>query len=91
MHINVVRLANKTTHQSVTLPTELAAQVRALASGRGLDFDRMLVQLIEKGIEAEQRKQQQDFFGLANRFRKSVDADESKRLGVRLGRMIFGN
>jgi hypothetical protein len=51
----------------------------------------MLVQLIEKGIEAEQRKQQQVFFGLANRFRKSVDADESKRLGVRLGRMIFGN
>ncbi|HZV87600.1 MAG TPA: hypothetical protein VFF95_08645 [Candidatus Binatus sp.] len=86
-----MRLANKTTHQSVTLPTELAAKVRALGRVRGLDFDRMLVQLIEKGIEAEQRKQQQVFFGLANRFRKSVDADESKRLGVRLGRMIFGN
>ena len=86
-----MRLANKTTHQSVTLPAELAAQVRALASVRGSDFDRMLVQLIEKGIEAERCKQQRVFFGLANRFRKSVDADESKRLGDRLGRMIFGN
>ncbi len=86
-----MRLANKTTHETDTLPTQLAAQVRALASVRGSDFDRMLVQLIEKGIEAEQGKQQQVFFGLANRFRKSVDADESKRLGDRLGRMIFGN
>jgi hypothetical protein len=49
----------------------------------------MLVELIENGIEAEKRKQQ-EFFELAERFRNTTDPREAKRLGDELGRMVFG-
>jgi len=49
----------------------------------------MLVELIENGIEAEKRKQQ-EFFELAERFRNTTDPREAKRRGDELGRMVFG-
>jgi hypothetical protein len=76
--------------QSVSLPAKTAAQVRNLAKTRRLSSNRMLVELIENGIEAEQRKQQ-EFFELAERFRNATDPEEAKRLGDALGRMVFGN
>jgi hypothetical protein len=48
----------------------------------------MLVELIENGIEAEKRKQQ-EFFGLAEKFRETADPEEAKKLGAKLGRMVF--
>lgn len=80
---------NITVRQSISLPAKLASQVRTLAKSRRLSANRMLVELIENGIEAQKRKQR-DFFGLAERFRSSTDADEVKRLGDEMGRMIFG-
>ena len=79
----------KSTRQSVTLPAKTAAQVRNLAKTRRVSSNRMLVELIEKGIEAEKRKQQ-EFFELAERFRNATDPEEAKRLGEALGRMVFG-
>ena len=81
--------ANKTVRQSVSLPAKVAAQVRTLAKTRRLSSNRMLVELIENGIEAEKRKQQ-EFLELAERFRNAVDPKEAKRLGDELGRMVFG-
>lgn len=81
--------ANKTVGQSVSLPANIAAQVRNLAKTRRLSSNRMLIELIESGIEAEKRKQQ-EFFELAERFRNSTDPEEAKRLGDELGRMVFG-
>lgn len=49
----------------------------------------MLVELIEDGVEAQKRKQQ-EFFELARRFRKATDPEELKSLGDELGRMVFG-
>jgi len=49
----------------------------------------MLVELIENGIEAEERRQQ-EFFDLAERFRNATDPEEAKRLGDKLGQMVFG-
>jgi len=80
----------KSVRQSVSLPAKTAAQVRNLAKTRRLSSNRMLVELIENGIEAEKRKQQ-EFFELAERFRNATDPEEAKRLGDALGRMIFGN
>jgi hypothetical protein len=40
-------------------------------------------------IAAEKRKQQK-FFDLAERFRSATDAEEVKRLGDQMGRMVFG-
>ena len=83
-------MANKTVRQSVSLPANVAAQVRNLARRRKLSSNRMLVELIENGIEGEKRKQQ-DFFRLAERFRNATDPAEAKRLGDELGRMVFGD
>jgi hypothetical protein len=71
------------------LPANVAAQVRNLAKARRLSANRMLVELIENGLEAEKRKQQ-EFFDLAERFRGATDPDEVKRLGNQMGRMVFG-
>ena len=48
----------------------------------------MIVELIECGIDAEKRKQQ-EFFNLAERFRNATDPEEVKRLGDQMGRMVF--
>ena len=75
--------------QSVSNPANLAAQVRTIAKSRRLSANRMLVVLIENGIDAEKRKQQ-EFFELAERFRSAEDPKEVRRLGDQLGRMVFG-
>ena len=80
----------KSVRQSVSLPAKTATQVRNLAKTRRLSSNRMLVELIENGIETEKRKQQ-EFFELAERFRNATDPQEAKRLGDALGRMVFGN
>ncbi len=49
----------------------------------------MIVELIENGIEAEKRKQQ-EFFELAERFRDACTQRKTKRLGDELGQMVFG-
>ena len=82
--------ANKTVRQSVSLPAKVATEVRTLAKTRKLSSNRMLVELIENGIEAEKRKQQ-EFFELAEKFRNAEDPEEAKRLGDKLGRMVFGS
>lgn len=76
-------------HQSVSLPPKLAKQVHSMAKSRKLSVNRMLVELIENGIDAEKRKQEQ-FFALAERFRNEKDPEAANRLGDELGRMVFG-
>ena len=80
----------KAVRQSVSLPAKTAAQVRSLARTRKVSSNRMLVELIENGIEAEKRKEQ-EFFELAEQFRNAADPEEAKRLGEALGRMVFGD
>jgi hypothetical protein len=84
-----MRATNKTVRQSISLPAEVAAQVRNLAKTRRLSANRILVELIESGMEAEKRKQE-EFFELAGRYRSTTDPKEAKRLGDQLGRMVFG-
>ena len=76
--------------QSVSLPARVAAQVRTMEKSRRLSATRMLVELIENGIEAEHRKQK-EFFDLAERFRNETDPEAAKRLGDQLGQMVFGS
>jgi hypothetical protein len=84
-----MRMPNKAVRQSISLPANVAAQVRTMARARRLSANRILVELIENGIEAEKQKQQ-EFFDLAERFRSATDPKEVKRLGDRMGRMVFG-
>jgi hypothetical protein len=85
----IMKRAARTIRQSVSLPAGVAAQVRSMAKVRRLSASRMLVELIEEGVEAQKRKQEQ-FFDLAERFRSASDPEEAKRLGDELGRMVFG-
>ena len=90
VHNGVIRTGKKAVRQSVSLPSNVAAQVRSLAKARRVSANRMLVELIENGMEAEKRKQR-EFFDLAKRFRNATDPDEAKRLGDQMGRMVFGD
>jgi hypothetical protein len=90
VHTGAMKSANKTVRQSISLPANVAAQVRRMANTRRLSSNRMLVELIENGIEAEKRKQER-FFELAELFRSATDPEKAKRLGHELGRMVFGN
>lgn len=85
-----MRARGNVIRQSVSLPSNLAAQVRALARRRRLSANRMLVELIENAIEAQKRKEK-EFFELAERFRSATDKEEVKRLGDQMGQMIFGS
>jgi hypothetical protein len=80
---------SKQVRRSVTLPAQVAQQVDRMARRRRLSDNRVLVELIEEGIEASKHKEKA-FFELANRFRTSGDAEEVKRLGNELGRFVFG-
>jgi len=76
--------------RSVTLPGAIAKQVDAIATRRRLSDNRVLVELIELGIEASAQKEN-DFFELVERFRSAKDSAESKRLGEELARFVFGD
>jgi hypothetical protein len=71
------------------MPSTVAAQVRSLAKARRLSANRMILELIENGMEAERRKEQ-EFFELADRFRSASDPEEVRRLGDLMGQMVFG-
>ena len=75
--------------RSVTLPSRIAKQVDSLAKQRRLSDNRVLVELIEQGIESQKEKEKR-FFQLAERFRATEKPEDIKRLGNELGRMVFG-
>ena len=79
----------KHVRRSVTLPPKIAKQVETLAKQRDLSDNRVLVELIEQGIEARQQKEKA-FFQLAERFRSADDPEQVKQLGDQLGRFVFG-
>ena len=89
VHNGFMRAKDPSVRQSVTLPSSVAVQVRSLARRRRLSANRILVELIESGMEAQQRKEQ-EFFALAERFRAATDPQDVQRLGDRMGRMLFG-
>ena len=80
----------KHVRRSVTLPSKIARQVDTLARQRDLSDNRVLVDLIEQGIEAQQQKEKA-FFQLAERFRAASDPEQVKQLGDQLGRFVFGD
>jgi hypothetical protein len=79
----------KPVRRSVSLPTPIAKQVERMAKSQRLSDNRVLVELIELGIEARKQKEKA-FFDLAERFRSESDPQHAKRLGDELGRLVFG-
>lgn len=89
VHTGVMAVSEKVIRQSVSLPATVAKQVAGMAKNRKLSKNRVLLELIENGIQAEKRKQEQ-FLALAQRFRDEEDPEAANRLGDELGRMVFG-
>jgi hypothetical protein len=89
VHTGVMPTKEKAVRQSVTLPEKVAKQVRSLAKRRRLSANRMLVELVEEGIELQKRKEKA-FFELAERFRTANDPEQIHQLGDELGKMVFG-
>jgi predicted transcriptional regulator len=76
--------------QSVTLPSGVARRVQALAKRERTSANRVIVELIETGLEAREREKKR-FFELADRLADSVDESERKRLKAELARMTYGD
>jgi len=74
---------------SVSLPSEIARQVRGLARRRRLSANQAIIELVEEGIEARRQKHAR-LLELTERLRASSDANEVARLGDQLGQMILG-
>ena len=86
---NTKRSRARQIRRSITLPSKVAKQVETIAKQRSLSDNRVLVELIEQGIEAAQQKEKA-FFQLAERFRAASDPEQVKQLGNELGRFAFG-
>jgi hypothetical protein len=84
-----VMASDPAVRQSVSLPTSIARRVRALAQRERKSANRVIVDLIESGLEAREREKR-EFFELADRLAESSDAAEQKRLKRELARMTYG-
>ncbi len=56
---------------------------------QSVSANRILVELIESGLDAQERERER-FFALAERLTRSTDADEQVRFKDELARMTFG-
>lgn len=81
--------SQRNVRQSVSLPSAVARRVQALAKRRRTSANRVIVDLIESGLEAKEREKIA-FFDLANRLADSSDRAEQKQLKEELARMTFG-
>jgi hypothetical protein len=82
--------SEKAVRQSVSIPSSVARRVQALAKRRRTSANRVIVELIETGLEAREREKR-TFFELAERLTHSTDAAEQDRLKQELARMTFGD
>ena len=81
--------SQRSVRQSVSLPSAVARRVQAIAKRRRISANRVLVDLIESGLEAKEREKVA-FFEIAERLALTSDRAEQKRLKEELARMTFG-
>lgn len=81
--------SEKAARQSVSLPGRVARRVRALARARRTSASRVIVDLIESGLEAKENERRH-YLGLLAQLRKADDPAEQERLTAELARLTFG-
>ena len=79
----------KPVRRSVSLPPRIARRLKALARTKKISTNRVVVDLIEAGLEAQEREKER-FFELADRLADASDPDERRRLKKELACMTFG-
>lgn len=89
MYPGAMDALEKPVRQSVSLPPDLARRVKALAKTRKTSATRIVVDLIEAGLEVQEQEKKR-FFDLADRLARSTDHKEQQRLKEELARLTFG-
>jgi EAL domain-containing protein (putative c-di-GMP-specific phosphodiesterase class I) len=84
-----MRTLEKSVRQSISLPPRVARRVQALAQRKNASTNRVIVELIQSGLNA-QEQEKKHFFELTDRLARSANATEQKRLKEELARMTFG-
>ena len=84
-----MRNMEKPVRRSVSLPPRVARRLKALARTKNTSTNRVVVDLIEAGLEAQEREKER-FFEIADRLGNASDPDERKRLKKELARITFG-
>ena len=82
-------IADKPVRQSVSLPARVARRVKSLAQTSKTSANRVIVDLIESGLDTREQEKER-FLDLADRLARSRDPEEQKRLKEELARMTFG-
>jgi hypothetical protein len=82
--------SRRSVRQSVSIPTGIAKRVRALAKTKKTSANRVLVDLIEAGLQSKEAEKER-FFSLVDRLAESRDAAERRRLKEELARLTFGD
>ncbi len=80
---------DKPIRQSVSLPARVARRVKSLVKTSNASANRIIVELIESGLEAREQERKR-FFDLADRLAHTRDPEEQKRVKEELARMTFG-
>ena len=80
----------ETSRRSISLPAEIATKIDKIAADRRVSGNRAIVDLLADAINAYE-KRRKIFFELADRFQKSIDPAETKRLREELARLTFGS
>ena len=80
---------NNSLRQSVALPADLAKRVKSIAKSRRMSANRVIVELIEDGLESKEREKAR-FFEVAERLAVSSNAKERQLLKEELARITFG-
>jgi hypothetical protein len=81
--------SEKPTRQSVSLPGRVSRLVRTLAHARRTSASRVIVDLIESGLEAKE-KEKRYYRDLLERLRRTKDPAEQERITEELARLTFG-
>ncbi len=76
--------------QSVSLPKLIAKRVKAIARTKKTSANRVIVDLIESGLEAQEQEKKR-LFDLADRLTHSKSSGEQQRLKDELAQLVFGD
>ena len=76
--------------QSVTLSAGVARRVRTLARAKRASTSRVIAELVESGLEAQDAERNR-FLHLADRLSSSKDPAEQQRIKEELARLTFGD
>lgn len=79
----------KLVRQSISLPSRVARRVKSLAKTGKASANRIIVDLIESGLDAREQEKKR-FLDLADRLARSRDPQEQQRLKDELARITFG-